>query len=175
MVYPTVKKYYFVDFTFDLSDQIEKNRHFVQKYQVIIIVCSAILLMVMLALGLVTYVRRIKLRKEGNLQDMDPILIFSFAWKDMDYDNLLLTIELFPLFVLNDSLTVSGMNIRRQNDYNNEDKKEDMELPIFDLITISNATDNFANNNKLGEGGFGSVYKVNNNLTSGTIFFSKHN
>ena len=84
----------------------------------------------------------------------------------MDFDNFLLTIELFPLFVLNDSLTVSGMNIRRQNDYNNEDKKEDMELPIFDLITISNATDNFANNNKLGEGGFGSVYKVNNNLTS---------
>ena len=93
----------------------------------------------------------------------------------MDFDNFLLTIELFPLFVLNDSLTVSGMNIRRQNDYNNEDKKEDMELPIFDLITISNATDNFANNNKLGEGGFGSVYKVNNNRTSGTIFFSKHN
>ena len=93
----------------------------------------------------------------------------------MDFDNFLLTIELFPLFVLNDSLTVSGMNIRRQNDYNNEDKKEDMELPIFDLITISNATDNFANNNKLGEGGFGSVYKVNNNRTSRTIFFSKHN
>ena len=41
-----------------------------------------------------------------------------------------------------------------------------MELPIFDLITISNATDNFAINNKLGEGGFGSVYKVNNNLTN---------
>ena len=88
----------------------------------------------------------------------------------MDSDNLLLTIELFPLFVLNDSLTVSGMNIRRQNDYNNEDKKEDMELPIFDLITISNATDNFANNNKLGEGGFGSVYKVNKNLTRTELF-----
>ena len=41
-----------------------------------------------------------------------------------------------------------------------------MELLIFDLITIYNATDNFAINNKLGEGGFGSVYKVNNNLTS---------
>ncbi|KAM3714650.1 hypothetical protein ACB098_01G353300 [Castanea mollissima] len=97
-------------------DHIEKNKHFGQKYQAIIIVCSAILLTAMLALRLVTYVRRMKLRKEG-------------------------------------------MNIIRQNDYNNEDKKEDMELPIFDLITISNATDNFASNNKLGEGGFGSVYK----------------
>ena len=58
------------------------------------------------------------------------------------------------------------MNIRCQNDYNNEDRKEDMELPIFDLTVISNATDNFASSNKLGEGGFGFVYKVSNNLTS---------
>ena len=70
------------------------------------------------------------------------------------------------LFPLNDSLTVSGMNIRCQNDSYNEEWNEDIELPIFDLITISNATDNFAINNKLGEGGVGSIYKVNNNLTS---------
>ena len=56
--------------------------------------------------------------------------------------------------------------MRCQNDYNNEDRKDEMKLPIFDLTTISNATDNFASSNKLGEGGFGSVYKVNNNLTS---------
>ena len=65
------KKYKFVDTTFDLSDHIGKTRHFGQKYQVIIIVCSAILLMVMLVLGLIFYVRRMKLRKEGKLQDMD--------------------------------------------------------------------------------------------------------
>ena len=45
-----------------------------------------------------------------------------------------------------------------------------MELPIFDLITISNATNNFASSNKLGEGGFGSVYKVNKNLTNTELF-----
>ncbi|XP_075652377.1 G-type lectin S-receptor-like serine/threonine-protein kinase At4g27290 [Castanea sativa] len=95
-----------------ILDHIEKKRHL----QVIIIVCSATLLMVMLVVGLVTYVRRMKLRNEE-------------------------------------------MNIRCQNDYNNEGKKEDMELPIFDLTVISNATDNFASSNKLGEGGFGSVYK----------------
>ncbi|WJX63129.1 hypothetical protein P8452_48051 [Trifolium repens] len=38
-----------------------------------------------------------------------------------------------------------------------EDK--DFELPIFDLTTISNATNNFSIDNKLGEGGFGPVYK----------------
>ena len=68
--------------------------------------------------------------------------------------------------MLNDFHTITEMNIRCQNDYNNEGKKEDMELPIFDLTVISNATDNFASSNKLGEGGFGSVYKVSNNLTS---------
>ena len=56
--------------------------------------------------------------------------------------------------------------MRCQNDYNNEDKKDEMKLPIFDLTTIFNATDNFVSSNKLGEVGFGSVYKVNNNQTS---------
>uniref|UniRef100_A0A2N9ILV9 non-specific serine/threonine protein kinase n=1 Tax=Fagus sylvatica TaxID=28930 RepID=A0A2N9ILV9_FAGSY len=34
-----------------------------------------------------------------------------------------------------------------------------MELPLFDLSTIARATDDFSLNNKLGEGGFGPVYK----------------
>ncbi|KAH6835699.1 S-locus lectin protein kinase family protein [Perilla frutescens var. hirtella] len=36
---------------------------------------------------------------------------------------------------------------------------KDLGLPIFDLSTIIKATDNFSINNKLGEGGFGPVYK----------------
>ena len=39
-------------------------------------------------------------------------------------------------------------------------QKEDMDLPIFDFSTIVKATDNFSSRNKLGEGGFGKVYKV---------------
>ncbi|KDP38970.1 hypothetical protein JCGZ_00727 [Jatropha curcas] len=35
----------------------------------------------------------------------------------------------------------------------------DNELHTFDLTTIKNATNNFSSNNKLGEGGFGPVYK----------------
>jgi hypothetical protein len=53
----------------------------------------------------------------------------------------------------------------QKKDYNNESGNENMELPIFDMVAIANATDNFSNNNKLGEGGFGPVYKVNNNIT----------
>ncbi|XP_030513640.1 G-type lectin S-receptor-like serine/threonine-protein kinase At4g27290 isoform X2 [Rhodamnia argentea] len=41
----------------------------------------------------------------------------------------------------------------------NESSEEDLELPTFDLSTISDATDNFSLNQKIGEGGFGPVYK----------------
>lgn len=37
------------------------------------------------------------------------------------------------------------------------------ELPFMDLSTIKAATDNFAESNKLGQGGFGIVYKVPEN------------
>lgn len=40
-------------------------------------------------------------------------------------------------------------------------EKEDVELStIYGFSTISNATNHFSDSNKLGEGGFGPVYKV---------------
>ncbi|CAN6558005.1 unnamed protein product [Malus baccata var. baccata] len=48
----------------------------------------------------------------------------------------------------------------RERDRNNEGETEgELELPVFDLTTIASATDNFSSDNKLGEGGFGPVYK----------------
>ena len=41
-----------------------------------------------------------------------------------------------------------------------ESRNEDLELPLFDLATLSDATNFFSINNKLGQGGFGPVYKV---------------
>ncbi|KAI7757040.1 hypothetical protein M8C21_003153, partial [Ambrosia artemisiifolia] len=38
-------------------------------------------------------------------------------------------------------------------------QEEDMELPLFSFSSIANATANFSPDNKLGEGGFGPVYK----------------
>ena len=45
-------------------------------------------------------------------------------------------------------------------DQNIEGQSEDMEVPFFTLATIVIATNNFSSYDKLGEGGFGLVYKV---------------
>lgn len=43
-------------------------------------------------------------------------------------------------------------------------QEDSMELPLLDLATIVNATNNFSTDNKLGQGGFGPVYKVNDTI-----------
>lgn len=42
----------------------------------------------------------------------------------------------------------------------NETNMDELELPFFDFNTITMATNNFSQENKLGQGGFGIVYKV---------------
>ncbi|GAY52981.1 hypothetical protein CUMW_146070 [Citrus unshiu] len=61
---------------------------------------------------------------------------------------------------------IVGNNSR--TDQGNEDQNEDLELPLFELAAISNATDNFSINNKLGEGGFRPVYWENLKLARHT-------
>uniref|UniRef100_F6H2B6 Apple domain-containing protein n=1 Tax=Vitis vinifera TaxID=29760 RepID=F6H2B6_VITVI len=46
-----------------------------------------------------------------------------------------------------------------EGDETNEGQ-EHLEIPLFDLDTLLNATNNFSSDNKLGEGGFGPVYKI---------------
>lgn len=41
-----------------------------------------------------------------------------------------------------------------------EDQSNEHELPIFSFASIALSTNNFSDSNKLGEGGFGPVYKV---------------
>ncbi|CAL0309445.1 unnamed protein product [Lupinus luteus] len=45
---------------------------------------------------------------------------------------------------------------------------DDLELPMFDFDTLTMATNNFSEANKIGEGGFGSVYKVWKQWREGT-------
>lgn len=48
----------------------------------------------------------------------------------------------------------------QQNDQITDGETEDLELPHFEFAKIVNATNNFSIKNKLGQGGFGPVYKV---------------
>jgi len=54
---------------------------------------------------------------------------------------------------------------RTRKDSKEEPDDEDLELTVFDLSTIFAATDIFSPGNKIGEGGFGPVYKVIHNYT----------
>ncbi|XP_021803225.1 G-type lectin S-receptor-like serine/threonine-protein kinase SD1-1 [Prunus avium] len=64
-------------------------------------------------------------------------------------------------FIIGLMLYIRKRKLRNQGvrkDYLGEDR-EDMELPLFDLSTLAKATNDFSSSNKLGEGGFGPVYK----------------
>jgi len=39
-------------------------------------------------------------------------------------------------------------------------RRKEVKLPLFSLVSVSAATNNFSDTNKLGEGGFGPVYKA---------------
>ncbi|CAO2823747.1 unnamed protein product [Amaranthus hypochondriacus] len=57
-------------------------------------------------------------------------------------------------------IVLSAQMISSKRDYSGETKNlDEVELPFFDLYTLAVATDNFDDANKLGQGGFGRVYK----------------
>ncbi|XP_060188700.1 G-type lectin S-receptor-like serine/threonine-protein kinase At4g27290 [Lycium barbarum] len=49
---------------------------------------------------------------------------------------------------------------RKKRERGEREGKDDMEFPLFDLMTISAATNNFSSYNIIGMGGFGTVYRV---------------
>ncbi|THF97394.1 hypothetical protein TEA_023751 [Camellia sinensis var. sinensis] len=65
---------------------------------------------------------------------------------------LALIISLVCWLVMKKARTDVGFNNQASDD-------EKLELPIFDMITIAAATNQFSDTNKIGEGGFGPVYK----------------
>ncbi|XP_062013867.1 receptor-like serine/threonine-protein kinase SD1-8 [Rosa rugosa] len=57
-------------------------------------------------------------------------------------------------FLLNSELVSS-----KKEHYSGDRSNDDLELPLFDFTSIAAATENFSDENKLGQGGFGCVYK----------------
>ena len=51
--------------------------------------------------------------------------------------------------------------IPSKRDQSGEAAVDELELPLFDITTLVVATNKFCDENKLGQGGFGIVYKVN--------------
>lgn len=50
--------------------------------------------------------------------------------------------------------------IPSKREFSGETSTEEFELPLFDFSTLAMATENFSDAAKLGQGGFGCVYKV---------------
>jgi len=55
---------------------------------------------------------------------------------------------------MNEVVISSRRHISRENN------TDDLELPLMEFEEVAMATNNFSNANKLGQGGFGIVYKV---------------
>ncbi|KAL5061622.1 hypothetical protein RYX36_023359 [Vicia faba] len=70
---------------------------------------------------------------------------------------LVVSIVVFAIIVIILALYIYREKMKYKG--NNEGEHDDLDLPFFDLATILEATDYFSNANKLGEGGYGPVYK----------------
>jgi hypothetical protein len=52
------------------------------------------------------------------------------------------------------------MTQKTNNSEDGDSRKREVQMPLFSFASVCAATDNFSTTNKLGEGGFGPVYKV---------------
>ncbi|CAA0835955.1 Receptor-like serine/threonine-protein kinase SD1-8 [Striga hermonthica] len=56
-------------------------------------------------------------------------------------------------------LLMNASTIPSKQDHSGENVTDELDLPLFDISTLITATKTFSDSNKLGQGGFGSVYK----------------
>lgn len=123
---------------------------------------STAVALLLLCLGLLLYYQR---RKKLNRQLLE-------IGKDISY--FVLSLKICKAYYAHECFCLSSLlycktqnphvagtsRLNYVDNHLHRSRSKDIELPLFDLYTISKATDNFSINNKLGEGGFGPVYKV---------------
>ena len=66
------------------------------------------------------------------------------------------------------------INLNPEKECTDEKNGQDIDLPLFDFLTIAKATNFFTVNNKLGEGGFGPANKVMlsiHNYSANTVMY----
>ncbi|XP_059656991.1 putative G-type lectin S-receptor-like serine/threonine-protein kinase At1g61610 isoform X2 [Cornus florida] len=91
--------------------------------------------------GFICCLIRRKLKLMGKEDSSEDLLLFDFNSGASASANA-------------DAKTNAGNNLRRSG-------KKEVELPMFSFASVSAATGNFSAENKLGEGGYGPVYKGN--------------
>lgn len=57
-------------------------------------------------------------------------------------------------------LNLSDPEVKNLHEFHPNPEEEDLDLPLFDWLAVASATNDFAFTNKIGEGGFGPVYRV---------------
>ncbi|XP_041015543.1 G-type lectin S-receptor-like serine/threonine-protein kinase B120 [Juglans microcarpa x Juglans regia] len=107
-----------------------------KKWEVWVIVALPILVMVLILCLSVGFSSKGKLKCKGEVVSSYDLLLFDFSTELLAINDKTNT---------KDNATKSG--------------KKDVGLPQFSYESVSAATNNFSNVNKLGEGGFGPVYK----------------
>jgi hypothetical protein len=119
-----------------------------------ILVGCIVFIVIMTVLGYSIHrIRRKKLEKPGkHLVVSNWFILFMYKWliNNCNYAFIIILLSFF-----------SGDNqVFSLNNHTDNKENDDIDIPIFDLSTIANVTNNFCIDNKLGQGGFGPVYKV---------------
>ena len=68
--------------------------------------------------------------------------------------------DILVSFLLITDLLAGEVSGGFERNSNSNLRKGNLDLPLFDLYTLAGATMDFSDDSKLGEGGFGPVYKV---------------
>ncbi|RXI03370.1 hypothetical protein DVH24_004022 [Malus domestica] len=87
-------------------------------------------------------------------------LVICFVWKKKSGITRKGRIEQKGSFERSQDFLLNEVVISSKREhYSGERSNDELELPLLDFNTVAVATDNFSDENQLGQGGFGCVYK----------------